>query len=135
MLQILILNGKFSYQPGTSFRVSLIGDYTKKQNGIDFGGELAEVLTTGVEWRFNQVNKGSFLGGFNYVNNKYNGLENTTLAYEMLDALKIGSNFTWNLSYQRSISKHMQLNINYIGRKSPNNIAIHTGGVQVRAIF
>ena len=129
------LNGKFSYQPGTTFRVSLIGDYTNKQNGTDFGGELAEVLTTGIEWRFNQVNKGSLLGGFNYVNNKYNGLENTTLAYEMLDALQIGSNFTWNLSYQRSISKHMQLNINYVGRKSPNNAAIHTGGVQVRAIF
>ena len=79
--------------------------------------------------------KGSLQGKFNVVQIKYNGLPNSALGFEMLEGLKSGLNYTWNLSYQRSISKNLQLSIQYNGRKSEENSMIHAGGMEVRAFF
>ncbi len=71
----------------------------------------------------------------NYIEIHYTGLDNTPLAYEMLEGLKTGSNATWNLSYQRNISNNLQLNLVYDGRVSPGTKVIHVGSVQLRAYF
>lgn len=127
------IQAKFSYQPSTKFRVSLEGIYEDKLNII--GLEEAVISNVGTEVRYNVLEKGSLSAKINYVNNKYTGDDNTNLAYEMLDALKTGNNLTWQVLYQRSINEFIQLNLNYSGRKTPDNSSIHTGGVQVRAIF
>ena len=126
---------EFSVQPNIQSRISVEGIYSEKHNAPGEGGEYARILNAGVEARYNVVNKGSFTAKFNFIHNTYTGQENTTLAYEMLDALRTGQNFTWNVLYQRAINKNLQLNVSYSGRKSPENRAIHTGGVQVRALF
>ena len=126
---------KLSYQPNIQSRISVLGTYTTKENDLEYGGETADILNTGVEWRQNAMNKGSLTGQINYIYNAYSGESNSTLAYEMLEALNPGQNFTWSLFYQRALSKHLQVNINYNGRKSPGNNTIHSGGVQVRALF
>lgn len=126
---------KLTYQPGTTFRISALGRYGEKQNNTEFGNELAIISDAGIEMRYNQVGKGSLLLNFNYINIEYNGLANTSIAFEMLEALKVGENYTWALSYQRQLGKNLQLNLNYNGRKTPENPTIHTGGVQVRAFF
>jgi len=126
---------EISYQPNTKLRFSLDGVYSEKQNNPSLGGELAKIINSGAELRYNQPAKGSLTGAFNWILNSYSGDDNTNLAYEMLDALKIGTNFTWSAIYQRSIGTNLQLNLNYNGRKSPENKSIHTGGVQVRALF
>ncbi len=53
----------------------------------------------------------------------------------MLESLKTGNNYTWNLGYQRSISKNLQISVQYNGRKSETNKTIHSGGMEVRAFF
>ncbi len=126
---------KFSYQPGTTFRVSVKGEYTEKKNDQDLGGELAEIQDYGTELKYNVVSKGSFLATFNFINIAYNGLTNTSLAFEMLNALQVGKNYTWGLSFQRNLANNMQLSVNYSGRQSEDAPTIHTGGVQVRAFF
>ena len=65
----------------------------------------------------------------------YNGNQNSALGFEMLEALKPGVNFTWNVGYQRSVSKNLQLNFQYNGRKSENSRMIHSGGMEIRAFF
>lgn len=127
------LQANFSYQPSTKFRLSLEGIYEDKLNII--GSEEAIISNIGTEVRYNVLEKGSLSAKVNYVNNRYTGDDNTNLAYEMLDALKTGNNLTWQVLYQRSINEFIQLNLNYSGRKTPDNASIHTGGVQVRAIF
>lgn len=126
---------QLSYQPGTTFRLALIGSYREKHNTATTGGQAAYINDLGTELRYNIQTKGSLLANFNYILIRYNDSENTSLAYEMLEALKIGNNFTWSLSFQRNLSKNMQMNLNYSGRKSEETKAVHTGGIQIRAFF
>ncbi len=65
----------------------------------------------------------------------YNGENNTSVAFEMLEALQPGNNVTWNFSVLRTLAGNLQLTLNYSGRKTQENKAIHTGGVQLRAFF
>lgn len=125
---------EFSYQPNTAFRVSLKNEISYKENQSD-DMELARISDSGIELRFNKVNKGSFLAGFNHVYIDYNGNLNSALAFEMLNSLRPGNNFTWNITYQRTLANNLQISINYNGRK-PNDIdVIHNAGVEVRAFF
>jgi hypothetical protein len=129
------LEQKLSYQPNTTFRLSLIYKYNHKQNIINEGFQIAELNDFGLEFKYNQLDKGSLTGKLNFIQITYNDLENSAIAYEMLNALKIGSNYTWGLSYQRNLSNNLQISINYDGRKSANSKIINIGGAQVRAFF
>ena len=123
------------FQPNTRFRVSLDLRQENKENRVDFGGETAVIQDIGAQFKFNQAEKGSLQGGINAVRITYDGEQNNALAFEMLESLRPGLNFTWHLGYQRSISKNLQISVQYNGRKSENNDAIHAGGLEVRAFF
>lgn len=123
------------YQPTTTFRVTLDGRYSNKENEIVLGGEKAEIYEIGSTFKFNQAEKGSLQGGLKMVNISYEGNQNSALGFEMLEALRPGVNYTWNIGYQRSVSKNLQLSIQYNGRKSENSSVIHSGGMEVRAFF
>ena len=129
------LEQKLSYQPNTAFRISVLYKHNKKQNIIIEGFQKAELNDIGLELKYNQVEKGSLTGKADFINITYNDLENTPVAYEMLNALKTGYNYTWELSYQRNLTNNIQISINYNGRKSPDSKIINIGGAQVRAFF
>ena len=93
------------------------------------------IRNVGLELRFNQAQKGSFSAQANFIVISYNATTNSSLAFEMLEGLKTGNNFTWGLSYQRKIAQNLQLNFTYNGRKSELNNAIHSGGMELRAFF
>ena len=133
------LEPKFNYQPNPTFRVSVSFKYSDKKNTANPDSliqERAILQDYGTELKWNVLNKGSFNFKANYIQIKYNAVEqNTSLAFEMLDALKKGQNITWGIAYQRNLSANMQLSITYDGRKSEGTKAIHTGGAQIRAYF
>ena len=135
LLNVLSVKPKFSYQPNTAFRVSILNETTKKENTIDLGGEVAEIIDVGAELRLNKATKGSLTVLVNYIAIKYDGDVNSSLGFEMLNGLKNGSNFTWTVNFQRTLANNLQISLNYLGRKSTSNQAIHSGGIQVRAFF
>ncbi len=126
---------KLNYQPNTAFRASVSFRYTEKKNGNEFGGQKAELQDYGVEVKYNVLQKGSLNLKANFIQIKFTGVQNTSLAFEMLDALKTGQNITWGVAYQRTLSNNLQLSLTYDGRKSEGTKVIHTGGAQVRAYF
>lgn len=126
---------KLSYQPNTSFRISGSFKYTDKKNRENLGGQRAILQDIGAELKYNVLQKGSLNLKANYILIQFNGTANTSLSFEMLDALKIGKNVTWGASYSRNLSNNLQLSLTYDGRVSEGNKAIHTGGAQVRAYF
>lgn len=133
-LKYFELEPKLSWQPGASFRWSVNFRYSEKRNQSETN-ESAFVRNVGTEMKYNLVSKGSFNMQFNYLNISFNGNKNSSLGYEMLEALQPGLNFTWALGWQTNIGKNMQLNLTYNGRKSEGANAVHTGNMMVRAYF
>lgn len=125
----------FIYQPNTSLRFSLDGRLVQKKNEANLGGERADIYDIGVTGKFNQTQKGSLQGQFNVIRITFVGDSNTPLGFELLEALKPGVNYVWNLGYQRSLSKNLQISVQYNGRKSEGNKIIHAGGMEVKAFF
>lgn len=129
------LKPELAWQPGTNFRWSVNYSHLYKKNKPEYGNERVINNNYGTEIRFSTAEKGSFTANFNYLLISYDGETNTALAFEMLDGLKKGKNYTWTASWQQPLSKNLQLSLSYNGRKSENNKIIHSGGVQVRAFF
>lgn len=127
---------KLIIQPNVKFRITLLYKYKEKYNEELLGGQELKANKVGGELRYNIASKGSFMLSVNYIENKYKSIiNNESLNYEMLEGLKQGANTTWELVFQQNLSKHMQLSLNYNGRKSNDAKIIHIGGVQVRAFF
>lgn len=129
------LEPRISYQRGVDFRTTLSYRYTEKRNLYGDTGEKAVLHKLGIDSRLNSVNAGTFNARFNVIRIDYNAPDNSQLAYELLEGLKDGDNYTWGLSLLRSLGKSMQLTLNYDGRKSTGSPVVHTGGVQFRAFF
>jgi len=65
----------------------------------------------------------------------FKGNENSSISYEILVGLKPGSNYIWSVLRQKKISEYLQIELNYNGRKSEVNKTIHSGGLNIRAVF
>ncbi|MGZ3903032.1 MAG: hypothetical protein ACXVC6_05025 [Bacteroidia bacterium] len=126
---------KLSFQPSTSFRISGIYKYTQKENQIEGGFQRAEIQDFAIEFKYNKLSKGSFNARFDYLKIAYNDVENTPVAFEMLNSLKKGENITWSASFQQNVSNNLQISFTYDGRITPGNKIVHIGGAQVRAFF
>ena len=129
------INNRISFQPNTLFRVALNGRYSEKRNSIEYGSEKAFINDIGIELRRSKRDKGLLNGELHLVNINYNGESSSTIGFEMLEGLQLGKNITWKLGFQKNMSNNLQISINYNGRKSEENRAIHTGSMQMRAFF
>ena len=72
---------------------------------------------------------------FNYDSNTFSGNPNTPVAYQILEGLQPGKNFTWSLLAQRKLTKFLDLNLSYFGRKTETSKTIHSGSIQLKAYF
>lgn len=129
------------FQPNTVFRTSAIYKYTERENNymgnelVPSGFQRAYMNNFALELKYNQTEKGSLTGRVDFIRIDYNDVENTPIAYEMLNGLSIGNNFTWELSYQRNLNSNIQISVNYNGRKTPKVPAVHLGGATIKAFF
>ena len=129
------LRPRITWQPNTSLRTILYYKHTDKQNHAEYGGEQALLNEVGLEFRYNTAGKGSLQLTSSMVDIRYDGEVNSSLANEMLAALKPGTNFTWSVTFQRNLSNNLQVDLTYNGRRSEGTPMIHVGGAQVRAFF
>lgn len=124
---------EISYQPGPVLRISI--QFRYRDNTNTAGSERSMIRDLGAELNYRVVNRGTLLLKANYISIDYNGEENSSLGFEMLEGLSTGENATWNLSYQQNISNHLQLSLMYDGRSSPGAPVVHVGSMQLRAYF
>lgn len=74
-------------------------------------------------------------GEVSFYQNKFEGDPLSSVGFQMLEGLQTGQNVTWRLLLQKNITKFMDINLNYQGRKSELSQTIHTGNIQLRAYF
>jgi hypothetical protein len=125
---------KLSYIFNENAQFDLFYQYSSKQNQIAEKEQLKQ-NNLGISFTYNNPKAVALIGEFNFFDNDFEGNPNSPVAYQMLEGLQPGSNFTWSLLAQKKLTKFLDLNINYLGRKTESSKAIHTGSVQLRAYF
>ncbi len=131
------LNPKLSYLLNDNVQFDVFYQITKKENTIN-NLETLDQNKYGLSFAFSPKNNaqiGAISGEFNVFNNAFDGNENSPVAYQMLEGLQPGKNFTWSLLAQKKLTKFLDLNLTYFGRKTETSTTIHTGNVQLKAYF
>jgi hypothetical protein len=125
---------KLSYIFNENARFDVFYQYTSKDNTIDSMEQLLQ-SNYGTSFTYNNANKMALTGAINFFKNEFTGNANTPVAFQILEGLQPGNNFTWSLLAQKKLTKFLDLNLNYFGRKTETSKTIHTGTVQLRAYF
>jgi hypothetical protein len=126
---------KLTWQPNTTFRASVSYVQTNKEAGSESAMNKALLNELNATTRLSTPGKGSLDISISWITIEYDGEPNNSLGNEMLQGLRIGNNATWTVSLQRNLSKNLQADLTYNGRRSEGNPVIHVGGVQLRAFF
>ncbi len=126
---------EIAWQPNTNLRLSVLYGFSEKVNTISDLGEQAKIHEIISNLRISKAADLSLDAFLKYSDIQYDGNVNTPVAYEMLEALQPGQNYSWSLIFQKKILMGLQLSMSYEGRKSENNDAVHIGRMQVSALF
>ena len=129
---------EISYQPNGTLRFT--GTYlrTTKTNTtpVDVAAEANGTFDElGIETRLSQVSKRTITASTRYVGVTFEGDAASVVGLEILNALRPGSNFTWNLNVEQRLSNGLNVNLAYDGRKSNGLNVVHTGRMQVSVLF
>ncbi|PZX55988.1 hypothetical protein LV84_02351 [Algoriphagus ratkowskyi] len=128
---------EFSWQPTPYFRTTATYSFTGKVNtaNIEFK-EKALLNQIGLDFRFSRAVKTTLTSTLKLIQIDYNGVANSPVGYEMLQALTPGTNVTWNVNWLQKIGEGLQLNLVYEGRNSQGlDQIVHVGRMQVSALF
>lgn len=125
---------KISYLYNKNTRLEVFYNYKNKENLI---GEMETLIlhNLGANFRYANSQKFSLNSNLNFIYNDFQGDTNSPVAYQMLEGLQPGTNYTWVLGIQKRLTSFLDLNLSYLGRKSEGTDTIHTGTMQLRATF
>ncbi len=125
---------KISFLAGLNTSIDLFYRFAEKRNQLG-DKELLEQHKLGLAFTYSNRQKHSIYGEINYIDNSFEGDAMSPVAYQMLEALQPGTNFTWTTRIQKKLTDYLDLNFDYQGRKSDGSRTIHTGSVQLKAYF
>jgi hypothetical protein len=125
---------KISFLYNKNNRFTAFYHFKGKENQLpDF--EKLNQQKFGFEYFYISSKKNQISANINVFLNDFIGGTNTPVAYQMLEGLQSGQNYTWSVLFNQKLNTFLNLNLNYLGRKSENSKSIHTGSVQLRAVF
>jgi len=128
------LQPKLSYVLNKDVFFAAYYEFKNKENTI---GNFEKLAANKIGFSANYVHKerSQLKAEINLFNNKFTGNSNSPVAFQMLEGLQPGKNYTWTLLFQRNLFSFLNLNINYLGRKSETSKTIHTGSIELKAHF
>ena len=130
---------ELSYQPSPALRLTTTYLHTTKQNTQE--GPFADTRGVfdefGFETRISQVSKRTITTAVRYTGVTLNDMSaiSSVVGQEILNALRPGSNFTWNLNLEQRLSNGLNVTVSYDGRKASGSNTVHTGRMQVAVLF
>ncbi|MEQ9302106.1 MAG: hypothetical protein RIF33_26235 [Cyclobacteriaceae bacterium] len=130
------ISPQLTWQPSPEFR--LLGSYELRNRnsvGSESAGEFSNINELKGELRWAKAIDRTVSAVFRVVDINFEGEENSPIGYELLEALRPGTNYTWSLQWQQRILKGLQMSLGYEGRKSPNQNLVNIGRMQVTALF
>ncbi len=135
-LDILIYRIKPEVNLRPTQNTRLIARYSyqdKKQRILTQDVATQHELTS--EFTFRQASKYSLDVMFSFVKIRFSGLANSFIEYDMLESLKNGNNYLWNINYTKRIAKNIDLTFAYEGRKTGISPVVNVGRAYMKATF
>ncbi len=127
---------QLSWQPHTKLRVTAKYGHIQRENTFQEGeGEWSRINEYSLEVRQTKVQRSTLQAQLTFTDIQFQGEENTAVGYELLQALRPGKNLVWMANWQLKIASGIQLQLNYNGRKSADSEVVHTGRMQISALF
>lgn len=124
------------WQPGNNVRFSSTYRLSSKNNvQVTDNSENSTIHEIQLESRWSNGVKNTLNASFRVVDISFEGDTNTAAAYELLEALQPGTNYSWRLNYNQKLISGLQMSLGYEGRKSTDRPVIHMGRMQVTALF
>ena len=128
------INPTISFLYNQNNRFSAFYHFKNKENFLQNFEKLKQ-QKIGIEYFYIGKKQNQISSNVNFFLNNFIGETNSPVAYQMLEGLQAGKNYTWNVIFNRKLNSFLNLNLSYLGRKSENSKTIHTGSVQLRANF
>ena len=131
-------NSELSYLFKSQIRIATSYYYGFKENTIsEYGGQFAVINQVTLDFKYNRHNKTTVGAKVSYSSIGYNdkAYTNEQAQYAMLEGLKSGNNFVWNVSFEQRLSTSIQLLMSYDGRQTGSDKPVHTARAEIRAIF
>ncbi len=129
---------ELAWQPNQTFRLSTTYRYTRKRDTKPLDAAQPTNGTfheTGFESRLAQASKRTITGTVRYTKISFAGIENTPVAFDILNGLRPGNNLTWQATVEQRLANGLNISVAYDGRKPDGIPAIHTGRMQVSVLF
>lgn len=130
----------YQFEPKVSYlftKNASLDVFYEMQNKENKLGDLESLKQNrfGTSFSYASEKKLTLNGEFSWFENEFTGNEFSPVAFQMLEGLQPGRNLTWRLLAQKNLTQYLDINVNYLGRKSETTKTIHTGNIQLRAYF
>ena len=136
-LLIYTVQPEISYQPSPALRLTGSLLHTSKGNTLatrdtDTNATFDDL---GLEARVSQVSKRTVTAATHVTRVAFTGDFSSVVGLEVLQALRPGTNYTWNLNLEQRLANGLNINVAYDGRKASGLGVVHTGRMQVAVLF
>lgn len=118
-------------------KIRIKGQYAwlvKKNIAIETGEQTRQLLLS-LEVQYRNSQTSSLRATLETVKVNHQSLGNVFIDYAMLEALRNGSNYRWQMSWDRMLFQNFQLSLSYQGRKNGIGKVLHSGQVAIKATF
>ncbi len=126
---------RMTYQTRNNKRISVSYMHRIANNQ---SSEIAERLLNNrftIELRSGVTNKSMLSTKISYARVQYNGESNSPVQFAMLEGLQNGNNMLWTITWDKRLSKVLEMSLVYDGRKTGMSNVVHIGRAQMRALF
>ena len=127
-------NPEISYRPTLNIRLNILYTYVKRTQQIE-QMEFAKSHDFTLNTTFRQASSSNLNLSLSFVNVQFNGENNSAIEFDLLEGLKNGKNYIWNLLYTKRLSNAIDLNLSYEGRKTGDAPTVHIARAQIKATF
>jgi len=128
------INPELSYRPSGDLRFNLLYTYLNRAQQILLKEQATSHDFT-LSTTYRQASSANLNLSLSYVDVDYSGLPNSPTEFDLLEGLKDGRNFLWNVLFTKRLSNSVDLNISYEGRNTGDAPTIHIARAQVKATF
>lgn len=135
LIHYYTITPSISYLPSKVVKLESNISWRSDKNTATDALENATQIKLELNVNYRSSGKTDIQAGVSYIDITFEGNTNTPAGFAILNGLQKGQNIIWRLDMNQQLSKLIQLNLGYEGRKTGENRVIHTGRAQIRAVF